>query len=66
MPKKCTVCGEEEAKFYIKGTNNYYCEECARELFNDISLLKQVDEQAKKLKQEIDEQEQEEPENEDQ
>ena len=55
MPKKCTVCGEEEAKFVIKDTNNYYCEDCAKEMFNDISLLQSVEEQAKQLKKEIDE-----------
>lgn len=45
---KCIICGEE-AKFQIKGTSNYYCEECAKEYFGDISMLIKVENEAKKL-----------------
>lgn len=49
MPKKCSICGEE-AKYQIKDTSDYYCEECAEENFSDIALLKKVEEQATKIK----------------
>lgn len=49
MPKKCIIC-EEEAEFVIKGSNESYCEECAKEHFSDLSLLIKVEEQAKALK----------------
>ncbi len=41
--KKCIICGKE-AKYQIKGTNNYYCEECAKELFSDLSVLIPIEE----------------------
>ena len=44
MPvKKCLIC-EEEAKFAIKSTNDYYCEECAQDQFGDISYLVKIEE----------------------
>ena len=49
MPKKCIICGKE-AEFAIKGSNESYCEECAKEHFSDLSLLVKVEEQAKALK----------------
>ncbi len=52
--KKCIVCGKE-AKFGIKHSSEYYCEECAKEHFNDLSLLQSVEEQAKALKKVIEE-----------
>ncbi|MBW2992146.1 hypothetical protein KY345_02920 [Candidatus Woesearchaeota archaeon] len=48
MGKKCIICGEE-AEFCIKGTSDYYCKECAEESFNDISMLKNVEEEAQRL-----------------
>ena len=54
MDKKCTICGEK-AKFAIKDTNDYYCEECAEDSFGDITVLIKIDEQAKKLKAFVDE-----------
>jgi hypothetical protein len=56
MSKKCIIC-EKEAKFSIKGSNETYCEECANESFGDLSLLVKVEDQAKKLKKIIREQE---------
>lgn len=53
MDKKCLVCGED-AKYQIAGTNNYYCLECATELFHELSYLKRVDSEAKLLKKAID------------
>lgn len=49
MPKKCIICGEE-ANYCIKGTNDYYCEECAIEHFGDLSMLVKVEEVAKRIK----------------
>ena len=44
MPgKKCLIC-EEEAKFAIKHTKDYYCEECAQDQFGDISYLLKIEE----------------------
>jgi len=54
MPKKCIICGEE-AKYSIKGTSDFYCDECARENFSDLSMLVAVEEQAKKIKQLVEE-----------
>ena len=50
MNKKCIIC-DDAAKLMIKDTSDYYCEECAKDNFDDISLLVKVEEQAKKLKQ---------------
>ena len=54
MGKKCIIC-EDEAKYLIKDTSDYYCEECANESFGDLSVLVSVEEQAKKIKQMIEE-----------
>jgi hypothetical protein len=54
MPKKCTICGGE-ATFQIKGSSDYYCEDCAKENFSDLDLLEKVAEQASKLKSLTDE-----------
>ena len=53
MPiKKWLIC-EEEAKFAIKHTKDYYCEECAEDQFGDISYLVKIDEQAKQQEKSI-------------
>lgn len=52
MPKKCIICGDE-AFFCIKGSNEFYCEECAHENFGDLSYLQKVEEQAIALKEAI-------------
>ncbi len=52
MPKKCTDCGSE-AKFRIKDTPEFYCLDCAEEHFADLQLLIKVEEEALKLKQVI-------------
>jgi len=61
MAKKCVVCGEE-ASYGIKGTSDYYCEECAKEHFSDISVLEKIHEaelEAAKLKELISSQDEE-------
>ena len=54
MVKKCIVCGKE-AKFCVKGCAECYCDDCAKEYFNDMSYLQKVEEQAKNLKKLIEE-----------
>jgi len=49
MPKKCIVC-DDPAVFSIRGTSDYYCEECAKENFSDLELLEKVEEQASAVK----------------
>ena len=59
MPgKKCLIC-EEEAKFAIKHTKDYYCEECAQDQFGDISYLVKIEEVTKQEKNIIDKLEEE-------
>lgn len=50
MRKKCIICNEE-AKFSIKGSSEYYCNECAEENFSDIELLQKIDAQSKIIKE---------------
>jgi hypothetical protein len=50
MGKKCIICGIE-ARFVIKGSSEYYCNDCAHENFSDIELLQNIEEQAKIIKE---------------
>ncbi len=52
MAKKCILCGKP-AKYSIKDTSDFYCEECAKEQFSDLKLLVNVEETAKKIKRMI-------------
>lgn len=53
MPiKKCLIC-EEEAKFAIKNTKDYYCEECAQDQFGDISYLVKIDEVSQQQEKDV-------------
>ena len=54
MPKKCIIC-DKEATLCIKDTSDYYCEECAKESFADITYLQKIENQAKALKKIVDE-----------
>lgn len=54
MPK-CTICGENESEFFIKGTKEGYCKECAEDKFSDLDLLVTAEEQAKSLKEGLEE-----------
>ncbi|MBW2987942.1 hypothetical protein DRJ48_01600 [Candidatus Woesearchaeota archaeon] len=53
MGKKCIICGEE-AKYQVKHTNNYYCENCAKHYFSDTKLLIELEQEAQRLKQFVD------------
>ena len=37
--KKCSHCGEQLAKYFLKGSNEGYCRECALEFFSNLSDL---------------------------
>ena len=50
MGKKCIVCGEE-AKYKIKDTSDYYCEDCAEENFSDHEMLVVLENEAQRLKE---------------
>ena len=54
MAKKCIICSNE-AKFQIKGTSDFYCQECAEESFADLDMLEKVEEEALILKRMVDE-----------
>ncbi|MEK6900502.1 MAG: hypothetical protein AABX05_05240 [Nanoarchaeota archaeon] len=54
MGKKCVVC-DAEAAYKIKDTSDYYCEECAKDNFADVSLLVKVEAEAQRLKQFLEE-----------
>jgi len=41
LEKKCIIC-EDNAKYSIKGSNDYYCKDCAIEYFGDLSHLKKI------------------------
>lgn len=49
MTKKCILCGEE-AKFKIKDSTDFYCQDCAEDSFSDLDLLVKVEEEAQQLK----------------
>lgn len=55
MQKKCTLCGDP-AQYAIKGSTEFYCEECALENFGDLSYLITVEQQALELKKFVDKQ----------
>ena len=54
MAKKCIIC-RCEAKYKIKDSSEFYCEECAKEHFADTSYLQRVEDAANELKKIIDE-----------
>lgn len=54
MTKKCMICDGAEAAYCIKGTSDFYCEACAVDSFGDVALLVKVEDEAKRLKDIID------------
>jgi hypothetical protein len=53
MVKKCVDCSVE-AKFRIKDTSEYYCEDCADEHFADLAMLIKVEEEITHFKKFLD------------
>ena len=47
MVKKCIICNGD-ATLFIKGTSEFYCENCAKENFDDLSYLEKLDSDKKK------------------
>lgn len=40
MAKKCFVCEENKAEYYIKGEpDDSYCKQCAEDAFGDLDCL---------------------------
>jgi len=37
--KKCFHCMQEQAKYFVKGSSEGYCRNCAKELFGELSYL---------------------------
>jgi len=54
MTKTCIICEEAEAAYCIKGSSECYCLPCADEQFGDLSVLVKVEEEAKRLKEIVD------------
>ena len=48
--KKCIIC-DEHATFKIKDTSDYYCQNCAKDNFSDLTVLLRVEEEAQRLKE---------------
>ncbi|RLE44529.1 hypothetical protein DRJ16_02120 [Candidatus Woesearchaeota archaeon] len=49
MKKKCIICGRT-ASYRIKDSSEFYCEECAKEHFNDLSFLQRLADAEQKAK----------------
>ncbi len=41
LEKKCAMCGDA-AKYSVKGSNDWYCKDCAIEYFGDLKSLKRT------------------------
>jgi hypothetical protein len=52
MTKRCIICNEE-AKFHIKDTSDFYCQSCAEENFADLNVLIRVGEDVPKQKEKL-------------
>ncbi len=53
MAKKCILCNSA-AEYFIKGTANGYCKDCAEDNFSDLGCLQKAEEAAIKVKEIID------------
>ncbi len=54
MSKRCIIC-DEDAVYQVKGTNNYYCKDCAKEYFNDVKLLVKIEDEISAMKKFVEE-----------
>ena len=52
MAKKCSIC-QDKAKYFLPHADMYYCQICADDLFADLEHLKQITDEAEKLKEAI-------------
>ena len=53
MTKRCVICNAP-AQYQVKDTPEYYCRACAEEHFGDLTLLVTLEEEARELKQYVD------------
>lgn len=53
MAKKCVMCGGA-AEYFIKGTADGYCKDCAEENFCDLDCLQKAEEIALSVKELVD------------
>lgn len=40
--KTCFICEKEKAEYVIKGTDDFYCKDCAEDAFGDLELLERL------------------------
>ena len=53
MAKKCIICSGE-ATLVIKGTNDFYCQSCAEEHFDDVSCLQSISQAREEIESNMD------------
>lgn len=61
MAKKCTLC-DAEARYMVKDSSEYYCDECALENFSDVGVLQPIENIDKKSERLVEQKEEELPE----
>lgn len=54
MAKLCVSCEKNPATLRVRGTSDVYCEQCAIEHFGDVGFLDKIEDQAKMLKEFVD------------
>lgn len=54
MKRKCVIC-DDPAILMIKDSNDFYCQDCAKEQFADLSYLVSVTDAEKKQQDDDDE-----------
>ena len=54
MGKKCTLCGSA-ARYSVKDSSEYYCDECAIDNFSDVGVLQPLEEETKKVQRMVEE-----------
>lgn len=53
MTKTCILC-DKEPEYFIKGTADGYCKDCAEDNFSDLECLQKAEEIALNVKEMID------------
>ncbi|MBI5391141.1 hypothetical protein HZB02_06655 [Candidatus Woesearchaeota archaeon] len=54
MMSKCTICDEQAAEYFVKGTPSGYCKECALDTFADLDMLVKAEQNARALQEHLD------------
>ena len=42
VSKTCFICEKSKAEYAIKGTEDFYCKDCAEDAFGDLDLLEKL------------------------